>query len=336
MSQDAIMSVFDFDVTEMSVLNQESSTIEQFNPKPDGGKQYIVQVRLLPNIKNAQQSIVFKKYYWLNDGQDFGYDSPSTLNEFCPVSSQYWSLINSKDPVNEQIAKNKMSIQKRYTAFVQVVKDGQNSNLEGKILPWRIPVPVYKQIASWLKPSAEELAAGKTSKPLFNVFDGFNLMLTVENKLVNGITMREYKVELADSKTPVMVGGQPVTNTPEGQKLFLDYFNEQQPDLDIVSEFGYKEADDNLKRRVKSFLVNSCKSDGNFWPELSVNAAPQTSAPSIVDNSQPSEPAQAAKPLADQPSAPATASQAAPAEQQVQAQGNAGDNIDDILNEIKG
>jgi hypothetical protein len=63
MSQDAIMSVFDFDVTEMSVLNQESSTIEQFNPKPDGGKQYIVQVRLLPNIKNAQQSIVFKKYF---------------------------------------------------------------------------------------------------------------------------------------------------------------------------------------------------------------------------------------------------------------------------------
>ena len=216
-------SVFDFDASTMDVLNQEKGGIEQFNPKPDGAKKYIVTLRLLPNVKDPQQSIVFKKYYWLDDGQGFGYDSPATVNEFCPVSSHYWTLMNSKNPVKEGIAKHKLPIQKRYEVFVQIVKDTTNNANEGKILPWRIPVPVYDTIATWLKPTQEDVAAGKSAKPLFNVFDGYNLILTVENKIVNGITMRDYKVELADDKTAVMVAGQQVTKDAAGQKLFIDY-----------------------------------------------------------------------------------------------------------------
>jgi hypothetical protein len=323
-------SVFDFDASEMSVVNTESTGVEHFNPKPDGAKTYVCTLRLGTNLKNPQQSIVHKKYYWLNDGADFGYDSPTSINEFCPISRQYWALKNTKDPVKEKLA-DKLPIQKRYECFVQIVKDVNNTANEGKILPWRIPVPVFKIIQGWIKPTEEDLKAGKKPKPLFNVFESFNIVLTVSNKIVNGQTMRDYKAELDDEKTAMFIDGKPVTNTEEGRKMFLDYFNEQQPTLDIVAEYGYKEADAATKARVKSLLVSVYGAADDFWPEIAVNSnqqtAQQNSAPSIVQQEQPTAPAQA---TTEQPAAPAQATTEQPtAPAQVTAE-----SVDDILNTI--
>ena len=332
MSQEEIFaSVFDFDASEMSVLNTESNKVEHFNPKPDGGKSYVCTLRLLPNLKNPQQSIVHKKYYWLNDGADFGYDSPATINEFCPISRQYWALKNTKDPVKEKLA-DRLPIQKRYEVFVQIVKDVNTSANEGKILPWRMPVPVFNAIQSWIKPTDEDIKAGKKPKPLFNVFDSFNIVLTVTNKVVNGQTMRDYKVELDDEKTPMFVNGQAVTNTDEGRKLFLDYFNEQQPTLDIAAEYGYKEADDATKARVKTLLISAYGAPNDFWPEIQLNqpSAQPNAAPSIVgQHEQPTAPANVAQ--AEQPTAPANVAQA---EQPTAPAQVTSDSVKDILDSI--
>lgn len=322
---DVFNSVFDFDASQMGVLNEQKSGIESFNPKPDGSKPYVVTVRLIPNVKSPANSIVHKNYYWLDDGQGFNYD----VQENCPVSAHYWALMNSKDPMKEKLAKAKLSIQKSYRCFVQIVNDVQNSANNGKILPWRIPVPVYKQIAAWLKPGAEELAAGKTAKELFNPFSAFNIILTVTNKSVNGVQMRDYKAELSDEKLPVMVNGVAVVNTLESQQMFLDYFNEQQPTLDLVEEFGHKVADEALKTRVKAFLIGHCQATNNFWPEIPYTPAVPAGIDTI-DNATPAAPAapveNAAQAQAAQPATPAAPAKPAQVSQ---------DAVDDILKEIQ-
>jgi hypothetical protein len=336
--ENPVMSVFDFDATGMSVFENESSSIETFNPKPDGNKKYIVTLRLLTNFRSPKDSIVFKNYYWLTDAAgSFGYDSPTTFKQPCPVGGAYWALFNNTNPQIKAMSEQ-LRMQKRYTVYVQIVNDSATPANNGKVLPWKLPVPVYKSIEKWLKPTDEELAAGKTAKPLFNPFDAFNLIVTVENKLVGTTTMRDYATELTDAKSPVMIDGVPVTNTPEGQKLFVDWLEEKQT-IDIVEQYGYKLATDDIKKRVKSMLVHKFGQPDVFWSEISLTDQPvlnvASDAPSIVDGAQPTGPATAtnvATNATEQATAPAAAQTAQPAQE---AQGTETD-VDSIVSAITG
>ncbi|WIC41309.1 hypothetical protein MA9V1_045 [Chryseobacterium phage MA9V-1] len=287
MSTDLFNSVFDFDASAMTTFETVAgNTVEMFNPKPEGGKQYLVQVRLLTNVKSPKDSIVHKKFYWLGDAAgNFGFDAATTVGGFCPVSTAYWALFNSDNQAVKDLA-NGLRQQKSYIVYIQVVNDTYNPANNGKILPWKIPVPVYKKIEGWLKPTEDEVKAGMTAKPLFNPFMSFNLMLKITNKVVGTTTMRDYEASLTDTQLPMSIDGVPLTDTPENRTKFVDYLTEHQT-VDIVERFGYKEADDVTKGRVKAMLGTTYGQPTNYWPEINAVAgqapAVETAAPTIVN-----------------------------------------------------
>lgn len=294
---DLFDSLFNFDASSMDTFQVAASNkVEMFDPKPEGSNSYIVTFRLLTNLASPKQSIVHKLYYWLTDSAgSFGYDCPSLFKQFSPVNNAYWALFNNPNEVIKKLSE-KLRIQKQYVSYIQIVNDSKDPSNNGKILPYRIPVPVYKKIASWLNPSADDLKAGKTAKELYHPLDAFNLILTVTNKMVGSTTMRNYEVELADSKTPIMLDGVAVT-AETGNKL-VEVIKEAQT-VDLVERFGYKEADDTIKGRVKALLAGEFGQATNYWPEITASApAPvATDAPSIA--SQPTQVAQPAQVMAE-------------------------------------
>lgn len=329
---DLFNDLFDFDASSMATFEVAASNkVEMFDPKPEGQKSYIVTFRLLQNVLAPKQSIVHKIYYWLTDGTgSFGYDSPNLFKQFCPATTAYWALFNNPNEVIKKLSE-KLRIQKQYVSYIQIVNDAYDTSNNGKILPYRIPVPVYKKIATWLNPSADDLKAGKTAKELYNPFSAFNLVLTVTNKMVGTQTMRNYEVELSDEKAPIFLDGVALTDTPDNRVKYGNVLKDAQT-VDLVERFGYKEADDATKARVKALMGGEFGQLTNYWPEISAVA----SAPAVDGVPSIATPTQVAQPVAATVVTDATAIPAsevvADVEQPFQAIGN--ENISSIVDAI--
>lgn len=322
-------SVFDFDSEKLTTFDTPTGGgVERFNPKPEGSKKYIVTLRLLPFLKSVENSIVFKKLHWLEDaGGNFSCDSSSTLGGYCPVSKVYFSLDRSEIPAKKELAKD-LRIAKQYMVYVQIVNDITKPENNGKVLPWQIPVDVYKKIESWMKPSEEEIASGKTAKAFLKPFASYNLILTVSNKTEGakaGQTFRGYDVELTDGVKSLVIDGVELTDTPEGKKQFVEFLQEKQT-VDLVEQFGYKEPDAGTKARVKALLVSKFGADGNtFWNDV------EAKAPTPADNGTPSIVGDTAT---ASPSQPATVVTETSTETTQDAQGTDAD-LDAILDQIQ-
>ena len=161
-----------------------------------------------------------------------------------------------------------------------------------------------------MNPTAEDIKMGQVPMDVFHPVKGHDILLKITLKDVNGIMMRDYEVcTIAPNPSSLMVDGavadivkydsDPAYAADVQQKI-VALLNEQ-PDVD--TEYGYKEATDDVKRKVKQVL-SRYEDVTDIWPELSIAQGAQPAA-------QPAQPAQPAvnpfAPQAEQPAAqPAT------------------------------
>jgi hypothetical protein len=174
-------------------------------------------------------------------------DCPSSVGKPSPLQDTYWKLKKSES-VQEQKLAATFSRRHSYASLIQVIRDENNTDLEGKILVWRYGVKIWEKINAELKP-----VIGDKHDP-FNILEGKAFALVIS--IVSGFNNYDQS-KFVDKKIPLCIPNEegkliPISETSDKQEVF-NWVKENSPDL---SEYSYKEWDNDTFEYVNS-VINS-------------------------------------------------------------------------------
>lgn len=243
--------ILGFDPMSLSVFNQEESSSKKtfnsniYHPRPAESKAadgvYRATIKVIYNCWDLRQSIVEQQSYSMQDNQGwFSVVSSLTNNDTnCPIFKA-WKKCHYAEPGSElwkQAAKKteggRELFDKRYGRFatIQVIKDNNHPELEGKYMFWKLPKSIWDIINSKMNPSAE---SGKAAIPVMDFLFGRAIDLEVipgpddpahpERKTRETKYMGELSEEVVSCTNP---DGSPLLN--DSEQMVLDtYINAMQ------------------------------------------------------------------------------------------------------------
>ena len=114
---------------------------EIYSPAADKGRDgvYKAVIRFVPFVHNPAKSRLNKYYAWLTDpdtGDGFSVDSPRSVGKKCIINDAYWKLKKSTN-LKEQEKADGLNTMTSYYSLVQIVKDPNQPELEGKIMVFK-------------------------------------------------------------------------------------------------------------------------------------------------------------------------------------------------------
>jgi hypothetical protein len=233
-----------FFAPDTEVKEQKSYQSAEYSPSAAKGKNNVYQsiVRFIPWWKNPKHGSIQEKWvsYLVDPVTNRGkyVDCPSSVGKDSPLQSIYWKLKKSES-VQEQKLADTFSRRHSYASLVQVIKDDNNPELEGKILVWRYGVKIWEKINAELKP-----VIGEKHDP-FDIINGKAFALVITK--VSGYNNYDQS-KFVDKKIPLCIPnseGQLIPVAKDGklvkdQSEVFDWVKEASPDLDVYS---YKEWD---------------------------------------------------------------------------------------------
>lgn len=236
--------------TEASATSQKE--VLEFNPKADKGKggTYYALVRFVPWWKNPTKGSIQEKWTcWLTDPiteKGKFVDCPSSIGKPSPLQDMYWKLKKSENAATQKKA-DIFSRRHSFASLVQVIKDDNNPETEGKIMVWRYGVKIWEKINAELKP-----VIGEKHDP-FDPLEGKVLAVIVTK--VSGFNNYD-QTKFVDKKIPLCIPNEngklkPITPESDKSKVF-EWVKENSPDLE---KYGYKEWDDDTAEYVNNVIV---------------------------------------------------------------------------------
>jgi len=143
-----------------------------------GEKPYVV--RLLPNIKNPEETILHYYHHGWNSiatGQYASITSPSTWGDRCPVSELYFKVLRDGSDAEKERAKANLRRKENWLVNVYVVNDPKKPENNGTIKVLRYGKQLDKIIQSAINGDDSEEFGAK----IFDLSDeGCNLRIKVE------------------------------------------------------------------------------------------------------------------------------------------------------------
>ena len=258
---------FDFD----ALLDGENS-LDAFNkpgrqedvlyrPKAQDGKDnvYKAVVRFIPWYKNPKKSVIEKWTGWMEDpttGKGRYVDCPSSVGQESPLFRMWKKLKDSENPYEREMSKV-FSRRLNCYCLVQIVKDSQNPELEGKIKVFKFGKKLKDKIEAELNPEI-----GEPRDP-FNLLKGrrFVLHITKQGEWDN------YDNSKFDGEA------YPILHTSDGnidlreavkdasiKNAAAEWLERNSPDLE---EFGFKEWDDATTNLVNSVIRSITNTSGH-------------------------------------------------------------------------
>ena len=251
-----------------------------YKPFPENGKDGVYKslIRFLPNVADPKKSKIHKYYVWLKDptdGASFPVDCPSTVGKKSILKDLYWQLKNSGSAKDQELSKV-FSRKEDYYSLVQIVKDANKPDLEGKIMILKFGKKVNEIIEQLIKPEF-----GTPCNP-YDLFEGklFGLQVRKVGEWNN------YDLcGFVGEKMPLMIDGKPLERTPEGQKAAVDYL--QSGPKDLVEKHDYKEWTDETHEKVTR-IINNIVPDGRLVAKILQGSNGKASAPASSVTSAPS------------------------------------------------
>lgn len=287
-----------FNLSNESFVNppkKASNTL--YSPQADNGREgvYKAIIRFLPWHKAPSASKIRKYYVWVDDPIEgaFSVDCPSTVGKKSILKDMYWKLKNSQSASDQAMAE-KFSRAENFYSLVQIVKDPNQPELEGKIMVWKFGKKINEKIEAQLKP-----AYGTPCNP-YDLFDGklFALHITKKQKWNN------YDLcEFVGDRIPLTLPGAsgPIQKSQEDMNRVLTWLKEGSPDLSV---YEYKEWTDEVQAKVLK-AINNILPSGKMAEEILSEAKKVAPAPRTNSvNEAVNEMLHASKPT-ETPSAPA-------------------------------
>lgn len=239
-----------FNLSTESLINPpKKKNAEIYQPGADKGKDgiYKALIRFLPNVRNPEKSKLMKYYVWLVDpvtNESYSVDCPSTVGKRSILKDTYWKLKNSPSVRDQELAQEKLGRNESYYSLVQVVKDSNEPDLEGKIMVLKFGSKINQKIEKLLKPEF-----GAPINP-YDVFEGklFALHITKKQKWNN------YDLcEFVGEKMPLELEGKPIEKTKEDMARVVEYLKANSPELE---KYEYREWDQAMTDKVISTVKN--------------------------------------------------------------------------------
>ena len=199
--------------------------------------------------------------------------SPKTDNDRrkCPMRSLSYQLYTSQSAIDKENSK-KINVYQQYYALVEVVKDVQHPEYDGKTFVYQFGKKINDKLEAAMK--STEFTDG------FNPFDLFNARLFEINltkgdqKMDNGRVVANYDAcRFIDKTAPIHFGdGYTLTQTdPATQKAFLDWLDKDAP---RIKDYLWKEWDAETTERVNTNLATF--RSGYTAPKTTVAKAKET------------------------------------------------------------
>lgn len=231
-----------------------------YKPYPELGKDgvYKALIRFLPNIANPKKSKIHKYYVWLKDPVDNSNlvaDCPSTVGKKSILKDIFWKLKNSPSAKDQELAKS-FSRKEDYYSLIQVVKDPNKPELEGKIMVFKFGKKVNDLIEQQIKPEY-----GNPCNP-YDLFEGKNFGVHVRKV---GDWNNYDLCQFVGEKGPISIDGQPVEKTEADQKRIIEYLKNGPQDL--VEKYDYKEWTEEEREKIMSIIRNTVP-DGRMVSDI--------------------------------------------------------------------
>lgn len=274
------METFDiFSLDNEDFLKPEAQSVGDQNiykPYPELGKDGVYKslIRFIPNVANPKKSKIHKYYVWLkdpSDGSNFVADCPSTVGKKSILKDIFWKLKNSASAKDQELAKS-FSRKEDYYSLVQIVKDPNRPELEGKIMVFKFGKKVNDIIEQQIKPEF-----GSPCNP-YDLFEGKNFGLHVRKV---GDWNNYDLCQFVGEKCPILINGKPVEKTESAQKAIVEYLKTGPQDL--VEKYDYKEWTDEDRDRITSIIRNTVP-DGRMLSEILSGSPDSKSTPSSTSS----------------------------------------------------
>jgi hypothetical protein len=227
------------------------SNLVDYTPSAAKGKNKVYQslVRLIPWHEDPKKSIMEKWTCWLVDpiSQKGKFvDCPSSIGKPSLLQDMYWKLKKS-DSVQQQKAAEIFSRRHAFSSLVQIIKDDNQPELEGKILVWKYGKKVWDKINGELKP-----LIGDPHNP-FDLLKGkiFALVIT-EVSGFNNYDQSKFVDKSIGLCIPNEQGKLIPINEKTDKASVLEFLKENSPEL---SKFGFKEWDADTHDYVNAVIT---------------------------------------------------------------------------------
>jgi hypothetical protein len=263
-----------------------SKSSGEYSPSADKGQNGVYKsiIRFVTWWPDPNNSIFDKWVCWLVDpvtSRGRSIDCPSSVGQPSPLQDMYWKFKNSES-VQDQKKAEIFSRRHQYAAIIQVIKDDQNKEAEGKLLVWKFGKKIQEKIEAEKKP-----VLGDPHEP-FDLLDGKAFALII-NKVAGYNNYDQSR--FLDKKIPLLIprkeDGQPIpinNNTPR-EEVF-NFLKENSPDL---SQYAFKEWDQETHDYVNAVILGVS------------GVVPSTGFANVRDNvNKPSSPSQSSSNITSQ------------------------------------
>lgn len=240
-------------------VKKENDEEGLYKPYPELGKDGVYKslIRFLPNIANPKKSKIHQYYVWLKDpvdGTNFKALCPSTVGKKSILKDIYWKLKNSASAKDQELSKS-FSRKEDFYSLVQIVKDPNKPELEGKIMFLKFGRKVNDLIEQQIKPEF-----GNPSNP-YDLLEGKNFGLHVRKV---GDWNNYDLCQFLGDKTPLMINGNPVDKSSEGMKSITEYLKTGPQDLE---KYEYKDWNESEEEKIVKIIRNTVP-DGRLVSEI--------------------------------------------------------------------
>lgn len=182
--------------------------------------------------------------------------SPKTDNKKCPMRDLSYKLYKS-DSAIDQINSKKISVYQQYYALVEVVKDIQHPEYDGKIFIYQFGQKINDKIENAMKNT--EFTDGFNPFDLYNgkLFE-INLTKDASKKMDNNRAVANYEAcRFIEKSAPIHfpVGDSIMTLTSDDRDSQKAFFNWLEKDAPKIKDYFWKEWDAETTAKVNANLA---------------------------------------------------------------------------------
>lgn len=250
--------IFNIDPSKLIKKNKVTYTKDEniYSPKVAKGEKYTATLKFLPNPYNTEENIL-KKYtnFLINPANDkkMYVDCPTSVDEKSIIREIYVELYNSDNASDNELA-NSFKRKMNCYSLVQIIEDNQNPDLVGKIMVYKYPIQIYKQIENLINDEDEP------NNP-FDIFEGRSLKLKIENKTFYNYDTSTWKTKPDDI---ILEDG----STTKDRKEISQFINKHKID---IGQYAYKPWTDEIRAFVKDVIINTVPSGTKISKLLKAN-----------------------------------------------------------------
>jgi len=228
------------------------NSADEFSASADKGQGgvYKAIIRFVPWWKNPTHGSIQEKWVgWIEDPitqKGKAVDCPSSIGKPSILADMYWKLKKS-DNIAMQKKAEIFSRRHTFASLIQVIKDQQQPELEGKILVYRYGIKLWEKINAELKP-----LIGEKHDP-FDIINGkiFGLVITKVSGFNNYDQSKFLNEKLAlciPNKDGKLI---PITAKSSKEEVYK-WVKENSPDLE---KYGYQEWDQDTHDYVNHIIA---------------------------------------------------------------------------------